>query len=259
MTPSPFAEDDLLWRQLKSIPAFRAVLRAVESRFYFAVDLPGPTLDVGCGDGHFARMTFNRRIEAGIDPWWGPLQKAERSAAYDLVLQGMGDRLPFPDGHFASAFSNSVLEHIPDVQAVLNETSRVLGENGRFLITMPSHHFSEWLGGAQLCERLNLPGLADRYRRFFQPHLPPRPHRPARSLGGAIGRRRAGRRTLAVLLLAASAPRPGNRPRPGLPAAIMHALTGHWILAPWESCSLWPARSAISPLSPNYPRRSRSP
>ena len=26
--------DDLLWRQLKTVPAFRALLRAVESRFY---------------------------------------------------------------------------------------------------------------------------------------------------------------------------------------------------------------------------------
>lgn len=235
MTPSPFAEDDLLWRQLKTIPAFRAVLRAVESRFYFAVDLPGPTLDVGCGDGHFARMTFNRRIEAGIDPWWGPLQKAERSDAYDLVLQGMGDRLPFPDGHFASAFSNSVLEHIPDVQAVLNETSRVLEENGRFLITMPSHHFTEWLGGAQLCERLNLPGLADRYRQGFNRisrhvHTDPPEVWAARlaAAGLAVERWQYYFSPQALHALEIGHAQ-------GLPAAVMHALTGHWILAPWES------------------------
>ena len=233
--PSPFAEDDLLWRQLKTIPAFRAVLRAVESRFYFAVDLPGPTLDVGCGDGHFAQMTFNRRIEAGIDPWWGPLQKAERSAAYDLVLQGMGDRLPFPDGHFASAFSNSVLEHIPDVQAVLNETSRVLGENGRFLITMPSHHFSEWLGGAQLCERLNLPGLAERYRQGFNRisrhvHTDPPEVWAARLAAAGLAVERWQYYFSPPALHALEI---GHAQ--GLPAAVMHALTGHWILAPWES------------------------
>jgi SAM-dependent methyltransferase/4-amino-4-deoxy-L-arabinose transferase-like glycosyltransferase len=233
--PSPFAEDDLLWRQLKTIPAFRAVLRAVESRFYYAVDLPGPTLDVGCGDGHFAQMTFNRRIEAGIDPWWGPLQKAERSAAYDLVLQGMGDRLPFPDGHFASAFSNSVLEHIPDVQAVLNETSRVLQRNGRFLITMPSHHFTEWLGGAQFCERLNLPGLADQYRWGFN-HISRHVHTDEPEAWSA---------RLAAAGLAVERWQYYFSPQAlhaleighaqGLPAAVMHALTGHWILAPWES------------------------
>ncbi|MBE2223361.1 MAG: hypothetical protein IAF02_17610, partial [Anaerolineae bacterium] len=62
--PKPFIpEDDLLWRQLKTIPAFRAVLRAIESRFYFAVDLPGPVLDLGCGDGHFAQMTFDHKLD----------------------------------------------------------------------------------------------------------------------------------------------------------------------------------------------------
>ena len=114
-------QDDLLWRQLKTIPAFRAILRAVEARFYFAVDLPEPTLDVGCGDGHFSQMVFNHKLSAGIDPWWNPLKKAQKSEMYELALQAMGDKLPFPDGHFASAFSNSVLEHIPDIQPVLTK------------------------------------------------------------------------------------------------------------------------------------------
>lgn len=166
-------EDDLLWRQLKTIPAFRAVLRAVESRFYYAVDLPAPVLDVGCGDGHFAQMTFDHNLDVGIDPWWNPLKKSYRAGAYDLLLQGMGDQMPFPDNYFASAFSNSVLEHIPDIQPVLNETGRVLQENGRFLITMPSQYFTQELGGALWLEKLNMPGLADRYRTFFQQNRPP--------------------------------------------------------------------------------------
>ncbi|MCA9955963.1 MAG: class I SAM-dependent methyltransferase, partial [Anaerolineales bacterium] len=160
-------QDDLLWRQLKTIPAFRAILRAVEARFYFAVDLPAPTLDVGCGDGHFSQMVFDRKLDAGIDPWWNPLKKAQHSGMYDLALQAMGDTLPFADDHFASAFSNSVLEHIPDIQPVLNETNRVLQMNGRFLITMPSHNFTNYLGGAAFLERLGLGGAAESYRRFF--------------------------------------------------------------------------------------------
>ncbi|MCA9872168.1 MAG: glycosyltransferase family 39 protein [Anaerolineales bacterium] len=234
-TSSPFAADDLLWRQLKTIPAFRAILRAVESRFYYAVDLPGPTLDVGCGDGHFAQMTFDRRIDVGIDPWWGPLNKAYRSDQYDQVLQGMGDRLPFPDHTFASAFSNSVLEHIPDVQAVLNDTSRVLQMNGRFLITMPSQYFTEWLGGAQFFDKLNLSGLADRYRNgfnFISRHV----HTDSPEVWAA---------RLAAAGLAVERWQYYFSPQAlhalelghaqGLPAAAMHFLTGHWIVAPWES------------------------
>jgi SAM-dependent methyltransferase len=169
------------------VPAFRALLRAVEARFYQVVDLPGPVLDLGCGDGHFAQMTFDAPLDAGVDPWWNPLRKAAQTDRYRVLVQGMGDRMPFPDHHFGSAFSNSVLEHIPDVQAVLNETSRVLQPNGRFLITMPSHYFTQYLGGAELLQNVGLGGLAPRYRHFFNHPFAPRPHRAARLVGRAAG------------------------------------------------------------------------
>lgn len=141
--------DDLLWQQLKTLPAFRALLRAVEARFYAYVELPEPLLDIGCGDGNFAQLALpGRRITAGIDPWWRPLNKAVKAGNYELPLQALGDNLPFADNYFASAFSNSVLEHIPDIQPVLNEISRVLRPGARFLITTPSHYFTEFLGGA---------------------------------------------------------------------------------------------------------------
>ena len=228
-------QDDLLWRQLKTIPAFRAILRAVEARFYFAVDLPEPTLDVGCGDGHFSRIVFDRKLAAGIDPWWNPLKKAQRSEMYDLALQSMGDKLPFADGHFASAFSNSVLEHIPDVQPVLNETNRVLQLHGRFLITMPSHNFTNYLGGAAFLRRLGLPGAAAWYQRFFNriarhAHTDPAEVWAERLAQAGFGIERwqyyFSKKALRALEW-------GHVQ--GVPSAIMHALTGHWIVAPWTS------------------------
>ena len=154
-------QDDLLWRQLKTIPAFRAILRAVEARFYFAVDLPQPTLDVGCGDGHFSQMVFNRKLEAGIDPWWNPLKKAQHSGMYDLPLQAMGDRLPFADDHFASAFSNSVLEHIPDDHKAMQQLWRVLRPGGLCLIQTP---FKE----GDIYEDETIATPADRLQHFGQ-------------------------------------------------------------------------------------------
>ena len=161
-------QDDLLWQHLKSLPAFRALLRAAEARFYQHLDLPDPILDLGCGDGNFAQFAFpGRRLTAGIDPWWGPLQKARQAAAYQQVLQSLGHRLPFPDDHFATVISNSVLEHIPDIQPVLNEANRVTKPGGRLVITMPNHHFTRYLGGALFFERLGLAGMANWYRRTF--------------------------------------------------------------------------------------------
>ncbi len=243
----PVTSDDLLWQQLKSLPAFRALLRAVEARFYPLIPLPEPTLDVGCGDGHFAAMTFpGRTLAAGIDPWWGPLHKAVQSGKYGLPIQALGDRLPFADGAFASAFSNSVLEHIPDLPPVLAEVNRVLRPGARFVITTPSHLFTEYLGGAAFFERLRLGGLAQRYRRLFNT-ISRHAHTDAPATwaarlaeaGFAIERwqyyfSRGALRALEI----------GHAQ--GLPSAALHALTGHWIVAPWES-SLAPTERWVRP------------
>ena len=239
--------DDLLWQQLKTLPAFRALLRAVVARFYSYVDLPEPLLDIGCGDGNFAQLALpGRRITAGIDPWWRPLNKAVKAGNYELPLQALGDNMPFADNYFAAAFSNSVLEHIPDIQPVLNEISRVLRPGGRFLITTPSHYFTEFLGGAALFERLHLDGMAERYRRWFNfisrhAHTdPPQTWADRLATAGFVIERwqyyfsRDALRTLEL----------GHAQ--GLPSAALHALTGHWIVAPWES-SLGPTERWVRP------------
>jgi SAM-dependent methyltransferase len=249
-TQSPAPADDLLWRQLKTIPAFRAVLRAVESRFYQHIELPEPVLDVGCGDGHFAEMTFPGRLPyaatAGIDPWWGPLQKATRTKRYGTTIQALGDRLPFADGAFASAFSNSVLEHIPDLQPVLDEVSRVLRPGGRFVITTPSHRFTEYLGGGEFFDRLRLGGLATRYRAAFNAisrhahtDSPETWAERLATAGFEIERWQYyfSREALHALEIGHAQ---------GLPAAVLHALTGRWIVAPWES-SLRPTERWLRP------------
>ncbi len=246
--------DDLLWQQLKTLPAFRALLRAVEARFYEQIPLPDPILDIGCGDGNFAQLALpGRRITAGIDPWWRPLNKAVKAGNYELPIQALGDYLPFPDNYFASAFSNSVLEHIPDIQPVLNEIGRVLQPGAPFLITTPSHYFTEFLGGGAFFDRLGLNGLGDRYRDFFNmisrhAHTDS-PETWANRLaeaGFTIERwqyyfSREALRTLEI----------GHVQ--GLPAAAMHALTGHWILAPWES-SLGPTERWVRPFFEEEPQ-----
>ncbi len=247
--------DDLLWQQIKTLPAFRALLRAVEARFYQQLDLPEPVLDIGCGDGHFAQTTFDRRLQVGIDPWWGPLSKAAVSNIYDLPLQAMGDHMPFPDHLFASAFSNSVLEHIPDIQPVLNEIGRVLQLGAPFVITVPSHYFSEYLGGAQFFEQIGLEGMADRYRALFNrisrhAHTDP-PQIWCERLGQAgfeIERWQYyfSREALQTLEI-------GHVQ--GVPSAIMHALTGHWIIGPYKSNLKWTERWVRPYFEEDFPEK----
>lgn len=228
-------QDDLLWRHLKTLPAFRALLRAVEARFYRNLDLPEPILDLGCGDGHFSQMVFARPLTVGIDPKWDPLQKAQTANTYQLPLQGAGSQLPFPDNQFTTIISNSVLEHIPDVAAVLAEANRVLQPGGQLVMTVPSHLFSQNLGGAQFFERLGANGLAAQYRRFFNAVS-----RHAHTDSAEVWHARLAHAGFAIerwqYYFSPEALHALERGHVQfLPSAILHLLTGHWILAPWES------------------------
>jgi len=165
-------DKDYLWVNLRDLPYFRALLRAVEARFYHWAcshdyPLPAPTLDIGCGDGHFASIALKRPLAAGIDPWWGPLRQAARLGAYKLVVQGSSSQMPFPDKAFASAISNSVLEHIPNVEAVLVETARLLKPEAVFVFCVPNHTFLSQLSIGQALDYIKLHSLGNTYRAFF--------------------------------------------------------------------------------------------
>ncbi len=150
---------DLLFLHLRDLPYFRALLRSVEAQFYPALDLPAPTLDLGCGDGHFASLAFDRPLEAGLDPWRDSLREAQRRRAHRWLVQADGAAMPFPAGYFGSALSNSVLEHIPHVEAVLAEVARVLQPGAPFVFCVPNPRYFSALSLARL--------LGPGYRRWF--------------------------------------------------------------------------------------------
>jgi SAM-dependent methyltransferase len=129
---------DFLKEQLKEIPYFRATLRAVEASYYQTLDLVAPALDIGCGDGHFATQAFNRIIEIGIDPVRKSLCEAAQLHRYNVLVQGEGKELPFPDDWLGSAVSNSVFEHIEHIDEVLKELSRVLRPEAYLIFCVPN-------------------------------------------------------------------------------------------------------------------------
>lgn len=165
--PRPASKKDYLGLQLRDMPYFRGLLRAVEARFYEEIDLPAPTLDLGCGDGHFATIAFDRPLEVGIDPWRSAIREAPARGGYRGVVQGAGAQLPFADGTFAAAVSNSVLEHIPELDPVLADVRRVLQPGAPFVFCVPNQNFLPNLSVARFLDRVGLKGLAAAYRRFF--------------------------------------------------------------------------------------------
>jgi SAM-dependent methyltransferase len=143
---------DYLFLHLRDLPYFRALVRGVEAIYYQDFDLPAPVLDVGCGDGHFASLVFDQKVDVGLDPWTAPIHEAGQRGCYRLLVQADGSQAPFPDAYFASAFSNSVLEHIQHIDAVLADTARVLRVGAPFYFCVPNERYlselslSRWLG-----------------------------------------------------------------------------------------------------------------
>ncbi|HMN11722.1 MAG TPA: class I SAM-dependent methyltransferase [Bellilinea sp.] len=159
---------DLLWLNIRDLPYFRGLLRAIEGRFYQDLPMDAPILDVGCGDGQFAEITFDSKIDVGLDPWLQPLREARTRNVYDVLTYAPGQHMPYPDGTFSTAFSNSVLEHIDDLQPVLNETSRVLKSGGVFYFCVPNHNFDPNLSIGKLLEKMRFGKLSKRYRNWFE-------------------------------------------------------------------------------------------
>jgi ubiquinone/menaquinone biosynthesis C-methylase UbiE len=124
--------------------------RAIEAREVYGEfsrrNLKRPVLDLGCGDGRFSRTAFGgSSIDVGIDIVRTALSKARGSGSYSCLVIGDGSRLPFRDRSFETIFSNSVLEHIPNVDDALQEIQRVLKDGGFLVFTVPSTNFARYL------------------------------------------------------------------------------------------------------------------
>jgi SAM-dependent methyltransferase len=223
-------EKDFLFLHLRDLPYFRALLRAVEAQFYQSIDLPAPTLDLGCGDGHFASLAFDRRLDAGLDPWMDSLRESRGRGVYRLLVQADGAAAPFPSGHFASAVSNSVLEHIPHIDEVLADTARVLRPGAPFAFCVPNPRYFSALS----LRRLLGGGYTEWFRRVSRVC-----HADEPDVWGKRLEKAGFRLERWWHYFSPSAMRVlewGHYL--GLPALVARKLTGRWILAPTR-WNLW--------------------
>jgi SAM-dependent methyltransferase len=215
---------DALWIQLRELPYFRALVRAVEASYYPSFDLPAPVLDVGCGDGHFAARTFERPIDVGLDPWHGPIHLAKGYGVYRLLVEADGARAPFPGGYFASAFSNSVLEHIPHLEAVLADTFRLLQPGAPFYFCVPNERYLTELSLSKVLGK----GYTEWFRRISRVETADGPEAWRARLEGAGFRLE---RYWHYFSPAAMRVLEWGHYF-GLPSLVARKLTGKWILAP---------------------------
>ena len=131
--------------------------RAIEIEDVIAHGLPsGLGLDLGCGDGHLMGIMLDYlgpQALVGLDLDPQETEIARKRNVYRQVVTAPGDQIPFPDGHFDFVFSNSVLEHIENIQGVLKEVARVLRVGGQFIFTVPGPNFHRCLEGPKFGNR----------------------------------------------------------------------------------------------------------
>lgn len=112
----------------------------------------GLGLDLGCGDGILTDILFQRRGVrprlVGVDIDHLETAAASRYGFYERVHTCPGDAIPEADATFDYVISNSVLEHIPDLEAVIAEVGRVLKPGGQFAFTVPGPGFHANLYGS---------------------------------------------------------------------------------------------------------------
>ena len=153
-TPMKKQYPDYLTPLLIFAPAAWALIRANEIRALDRVEFKEPTLDIGCGDGLVTKLMLSKRslkyLNTGVDLNVREVKKAIKLQVYKKCLVANVYNLPFQDDSFKTVFSNSVIEHIPDLSKAISEMSRVLKKGGMFVITVPSPFLEKYLIGTHI-------------------------------------------------------------------------------------------------------------
>lgn len=135
---------------LKFQPFPLALLRGPESGFY-PNKLKSPSLDIGCGDGFFAKCVFGEKgIDTGVEVNIKAAGIAKASRSYRQVITFNGVKLPFGPRKFSTVVSNSVMEHVDNPAGLIQEIGRVTKKGGSFYLTVPTTDFSQCLLGYKI-------------------------------------------------------------------------------------------------------------
>lgn len=124
-----------------------------------------PFADLGCGDGSFGSVLFGS-VDYGIDNDPAALKAAEGRGIYGKLIR---DTSGLPTGSLRSVYSNSVLEHVKELDMLIAEVARVLADDGVFVFTVPVKRYAEDLDryfGAWYSTLLN---RISYHRNMFEP------------------------------------------------------------------------------------------
>src|SRR5580658_2944858 len=140
-------------------PAALALRECARLRAVREIELDEPILDVGCGDGLFARLAYPGRQTWGIDINPSEVQRAQATRAYSTLICGNICAVDLPRAFFSSAIANCSLEHVPDIRGALRNIRSTLRPDATFVMIVPTPNWTAQLATVELLERVGLHGL----------------------------------------------------------------------------------------------------
>lgn len=134
----------------------------------------GPILDVGCGDGLFAKIAFEGADVWGIDIDANEGRWAQASRAYTQIVIGDVTRAKLPESFFQTCVANCSLEHVPEIEKALATIHKSLVPGGRAYLFVPNREWASYMLSLTLLRTLGARGLSrrlqDRVDRTFKHH-----------------------------------------------------------------------------------------
>lgn len=141
--------------------------RMLEVQIFSDLSIVDPSLDLGCGDGVFSKIAFGGEITCGLDSNPKELKLASERTLYRTTVLANAAHIPFSDRHFRTIISNSVMEHMDNLEQILKECHRVLRESGNMYITVPTKEFERYTFSIRVLEALKLFKLSKIFRRTY--------------------------------------------------------------------------------------------
>lgn len=141
------------------------LFKGIELEAAARLPYPGTGLDLGCGNGFTGTVlkeTANIATLHGLDQ----VNNLAAPQTYKSFTVGDARDLPYPDASFDFIFSFGVIDHIPDLDPVLDQAARVLKDGGHLTFAIQTRVFRESAFWHRTFMRLGMPALAKAYPEY---------------------------------------------------------------------------------------------
>lgn len=153
----------LIWQFDLASALFRSFELTAVKEVSQGLKIDEPILDIGCAEGRIAKELLKNKEVIGLDYEMDYLSSARKLKFYKYLVRADAGKMPFKDNAFQFLFSNSVIEHIKELDDVLEEARRILKNEGLFLFTVPNENFAENLFFYRALRLMRLNKLAFNY------------------------------------------------------------------------------------------------